>query len=106
MPNGVPDDQPVTWGRWYEAHQAVLRRLDELDTYTEQQFRRIEANERAVVTADQARAQLADDVKDMSASVETRRGRQWTLVTILLMSFLMPLLVTLLVTYVHLRLSH
>jgi hypothetical protein len=31
MPNGLPDEVPVTWGRWQESLAGVTRRLDLLE---------------------------------------------------------------------------
>ena len=31
MPNGSFDERPVTWGRWNEAHEALLSRVAALE---------------------------------------------------------------------------
>jgi Flp pilus assembly protein TadB len=106
MPNGRRDDEPVLWGRWNEAHTALEDRVSDLEGQNRSQFARIEADERAVASAEENRRALAEQVDRLRADSEARRGRTWTLATILLTSLAMPLLVVLVTVWLHLRTSH
>ena len=106
MPNAHPDESPVTWGRWNEAHQGVLHRLDALEHDTAEQYLRIEANERLVASAEENRRTLATRVTEMAAQVESRRSHVWTLATLVLTSLVLPILVVLLTVWLHLNRAH
>jgi hypothetical protein len=41
MPDGLPDDSPVTWGRWQESMAGVLRRLEALEERVEDRRRHL-----------------------------------------------------------------
>jgi Flp pilus assembly protein TadB len=106
MPDGRPDNEPVTWGRWNEAHTALISRVSDLEEQNRRQFARIEADERAVASAEENRRDLSEQVARMREQDESRRGRTWTLVTILLTSLALPLLVVLITVWFHLRSAH
>lgn len=106
MPDGHYDDDPVKWGRWNEAHTALTDRVADLEDQNKRQFARIEADERAVATAEENRRDLEEKVTALGTSIESRRSRAWTLTTILLTSLAMPLLVVLVTVWPHLRTSH
>jgi hypothetical protein len=84
----------------------MLRRLDAVETDTGEQFGRIEANERALATAEEHRRALSAEVDQMAKQLETRRQRLWAFGTILLTSLLLPLLVVFLTVWIHLRSAH
>jgi hypothetical protein len=98
MPNGQWDDKPVTWGRYNEAQTNVQRRLDSLGETIGSQGARVESTERTIDT-------VKERVDRFSSQFDERRKRTWSLGTILLASLLLPLLVTAISIWAHLRLS-
>jgi hypothetical protein len=103
MPNGIGDDAPVSWGRFTVTVESVTGRLADLENQNDRQFARIETNERAVTTADENRRALAAQVSQLAATMETRRQRTWTLVTILLTGIALPIMVSLILVWLHVR---
>jgi Flp pilus assembly protein TadB len=106
MPNGRRDDEPVLWGRWNEAHTALADRVSDLEEQNRSQFTRIEADERAIATAEENRRTTDEQVKRLAEQSEARRGRTWNTVTLLLTSLVLPLLVVAITVWLHLRTSH
>ena len=97
MPDGY-----VEYGRWDEAHRATLLRL----MGVEQQLHELAG-------AEQVHRSLTDRLKALEeagtaeeAAGRGRRDRLWTLAIVLVSGVVFPLLVSALVTYLHLRSTH
>ena len=91
MPNGR-DADPVTYGRWQEAHQALTERVADLETEVRASnwrgvHERLEARVATVETA------LAAATGTAAATANRRRDRQWTLMIAFLTGLILPLLV-------------
>lgn len=84
MPDGQWDREPVTYGRWAEAHQALTNRVTRLE-------------EQAGATAGAAieRTQMADQITELRGTMDARRNRTWTLATLILAGLALPVIVLL-----------
>lgn len=89
----------VSWDRWDAEHRALLQRVQELETGAgelrgaEQVHRTLEARITAIESRD----------RDHQAADRTRRDRLWLLVLGLTTGVVAPLLVTTLITFLHIR---
>ena len=91
MPNGR-DTDPVTYGRWQEAHQALTERVTDLETEVR------ETNWRALVADVENRLRAVETaVAGMAgadqAAATRRRDRQWALMIAFLTGLILPLLI-------------
>jgi hypothetical protein len=106
MPNSHGDESPVTWGRFTATIDALAARITGLEDQNERQFTRIEGAERAAATAEENRRTLAAQVTGLTAHDETRRQRTWSLTTTILASAVLPVLVSLILVWLHVKVFH
>lgn len=93
------DENYVTWGRWQEAHESNLRRLDRLEKSMNglAGAENVHESMKARITAlEQAR--IAE-----SQGGQERKGRIWVIVVGLMTGIVCPLIVTSVLTVAHLR---
>jgi len=95
VPNSHPDEAPVTWGRWQEAHQALLARVT-----------RLEAALGALGDPAATHQRLQEEIDRLREGGEHRRNRAWTLVTLCLAGVAAPILVALITVGLHIGSAH
>lgn len=95
MPDGH-DAEPVTYGRWHEAHRALSDRV----TALEQDVRSSQWESVHRMLASQItdlRADFEEFTKTAGETVAKRRDRQWAIIIVFLTGFALPLIVVALV---------
>jgi hypothetical protein len=114
MPNSHGDDSaPVTWGRFSAETAALAARIADLEEQNERQFARIEANERTAVADREARVALDADMerldgtlKTMTTSDQSRKDRRWVITLTVVTGLICPVMVTVVITWLHIRALH
>ena len=101
----MPEDSNhdyVSWGRWDATNQALTLRVNDL-----------EQEMRGLAGAEQVHSSLADRLvalekagKEEHESDTTRRDRIWLLVLTMFSGIVFPILVTAVITFLHLKASH
>ena len=95
----MTDARYVTWGRWDAEHRALLARVGALEAFAA-----------ALRNAESVHAELENRLdelehtgKDKAEHGRERRNRLWLLVLAVMTGVVAPLVVTALLTWLHLR---
>jgi hypothetical protein len=102
----ISDEEPVLWGRFESTISSMTGRIEGLERHNEDQFSRIRENERALSTSIQDRRELARRVDRLVTDDEGKRQRTWNLATILLTSVALPILVSVVLVWLHIGANH
>jgi hypothetical protein len=92
----------VEFGRWDEAHRAVLLRLMNIES----QLHDLSGAEQVHRSLEDRLAAIEQQGKADEAESSSRRERMWTVVIVLVGSFVLPVAVSVVLTYLHLRSTH
>jgi len=93
-----PPQQWVSYDRWYEAHQAVIQRVAVQETRVEA----IREAEQEHQVFRQRLAVLEQTGRDYSEGENRRRDRIWVILIAIMSGVVLPLLLTALISYLHL----
>ena len=82
MPNGRPDDEPVSWGRYSSEQHALDERVIRLESMADD-----------LADAEAVHKQLASQITQLDEQMDRWRERSWSLVMTVLASLALPVLV-------------
>lgn len=98
----MTDGRYVTWDRWDAEHAALRERVSVLERFAEAR-RGLEAQVAAIVDRI---SDLEAGRKEETASDEQRRNRAWMIGLAVLTGLICPLVVTTVITVLHLHAAH
>ena len=93
------DEDFVTWGRWQEAHESNLRRLDKL----ERGLGELSGAEQVHETLEARITNLEDTAKAEESGKLSRKDRLWVIALAVTSGVVFPILVSAVYTLFHLR---
>jgi hypothetical protein len=95
----MTDGKFVTWDRWDATNQAMTLRVEVLERHSEE-LRGAEAEHR---TLEDRITSLEQATRSDQASDSARRDRIWVLVITVVSGVVFPILVTALITFLHIK---
>jgi hypothetical protein len=89
----------VSYDRWEAEHAALARRVTVLEQFAD----RLSGAEQEHRSMNDAIADLQSDLKEAGAAEHARRDRQWLIAMALLSGIVLPLILTTVLTWLHVK---